>query len=221
MKTAAILAAAVLAASGARGAMIAWWDLDGEPGDQVSTAGSGVANVTPGPVARGLGLTANSGANSINSRGWNTLEPAEDYYTFSLTIAPGWTVDLDRLRIGTRASGTGPGFLGLFYSGDNFTANLYTFEQGSNVWLNSNIDLSALVGLAGTVEFRIIALTDINAGGTGGIGAAGTCRIGNYFEGSQNTGSFHFTGEAIPEPATVSLLAGFGFALALRRRART
>jgi hypothetical protein len=55
-----------------------------------------------------------------------------------------------------RSSATGPGTIGLYYSGDGVTAALATFNQapGAN-FVNSVVDLDSLPGLAGTVEFRL------------------------------------------------------------------
>ncbi|MCU0922668.1 MAG: hypothetical protein MUF16_20500, partial [Burkholderiaceae bacterium] len=103
-----------------------------------------------------------------------------------------------------RSSATGPGTIGLYYSGDGVTAALATFNQapGAN-FVNSVVDLDSLPGLAGTVEFRLrqVGTTAANGGSTG---ANGTFRLTGYFESGVFERSAQFTGSvtAIPEPAT-------------------
>jgi len=214
--------AASLAASGASQAVtIVQWDLAGASGSQASTvASAAAAQVTGSELARGAGLAGSAGANSINASGWNGQ--ASDYFSFGFTVAAGYTVDLDDLYIGTRSSGTGPGTMGLFYSGDGFTASLVTFDQapGSN-FVNSVVDLGSLPDLAGTVEFRLqqIGTTSASGGATGGNG---TFRVTGYFNAGVFDRNTQFTGSvsAIPEPGSYALLlvglAAVG--VAVRRR---
>lgn len=182
------------------------YDLTGQAGNQVFTAPNTVAdNVTGSNLARGAGLTANTGANSINSTGWTGQ--ATDYYSFGFTVAGGYSVNLDQLFIGTRSSNTGPGTLGLFYSGDNFSSSLFTFNQNAANNLNSIVDLSALTGLTGAVEFRIEQI-GTNAANGGTTSAAGTFRITDYFVGSTESSNFGFTGTVVA-PASVPLPGAF------------
>lgn len=199
-------------------AVIVAWNLAGEPGDQAFTAPSEEALLTTGfDVTRGPGLNPSAAGDSISSNGWDTLNPDDDYFTFGFSVDPGYWVTLDELRIGTRSSNTGPGDLGLFYNGDSFTSNLFTFTQSGTDFLDSVADLSALTNLTGNVEFRIVALSDTRADGDTGITSAGTFRLTNFFDDGNDTGSFQITGSvtAVPEPSSLvvmGLILGGGYA---------
>lgn len=220
MKT-ALSAVALIAFAGAACAgseTIAAWDMFGQPGDQAASAATAAAaNVTGNTMVRGAGLSPNVGGNSFNSAGWNGLD-ADDYIAFGFTVDAGFEVDLESLIIGSRSSGSGPGQLGLFYSGDGFSSNLYTFNQSGTNFLNAVIDLSALTGLTGNVEFRIRALSDLRADGGTGISAQGTWRIADFFDGSNFTDT-QFTGNVVPTPGAIALFGAAGLAASRRRRA--
>lgn len=204
------------AVSGASAQVVAEWDLLGAPGNQDFTVGSGAPGITAANLTRGAGITPTAAANSLSGSNWHDLA-ADDYFTFGFTPDAGVSVDLDTLFIGSRSSGTGPGFLGLFSSLDGFTANLFTFAQapGGN-FVNSAIDLSALPDIAGAVEFRIIALNNVSAAG-GTTGSAGTFRVGAYFEDGAFAANLGFSGTIIPTPGALALL-GLGGLVATRRR---
>lgn len=184
------------------------FDFTGEPGNQESTTASiSASGVSGGIIDRGLGLGRNTTTSSLNTNGWNSLDPAEDYISIRFTVDPGYSLDLASFQLRTDASATGPGHLGLFYNGDNFAQELFTLNQ-PNTTLDSQIDLGSLTGLAGNVEFRIIALSDTRAdGGEGSIGSTGAFKLFNYHNGG-NTGGIHFTGTAIPEPSTYAAVVG-------------
>ena len=146
MRHAAMLAtaAAGLAASVASADVITSWTNFGQPGSQAaSPVNVQATNVTGAALTRGAGLTANAGTNSLNSAGWDSLA-AGDYLSFGFSVSAGYAVDLDALWIGARSSNSGPGFLGLFYSGDGFSTNLFTFTQSGTANNNQIIDLSSL-----------------------------------------------------------------------------
>jgi hypothetical protein len=206
----------------AQAVTIVEWNLAGAPGNQASTpALTAAANVTGGDLARGAGLTGSAAGNSISASGW-TGQPT-DYFSLSFTVAAGYTVDLSSLFIGTRSSGTGPGTMGLFYSGDAYTTTLATFDQtpGSN-FVNTIVDLSALPDLTGNVEFRVAQIGTASAGG-GSTSSAGTFRIAGYFEAGSFVSNTAFTGTVavVPEPGSLAMLmaglAAVGFVA--RRRA--
>lgn len=205
--TAALLTGLVAAAS-ASAAIVAEWDMTGLAGTESTRAPlSAAGGVTASNVVRGAGVAGTAGANSLNATGWNGQ--ATDYFSLGFTVAPDVSVDLASLSVGTRSSGTGPGTVGLFYSGDAFASALATINQapGAN-FVNSVIDLSALTSLAGTVEFRLYAIgTNAAAGGT--TSAAGTFRIADYFNASVDQ-NIRFSGtvvtSAVPLPAAGWLL---------------
>ncbi|MCC5847822.1 MAG: PEP-CTERM sorting domain-containing protein [Verrucomicrobia bacterium] len=196
------------------------YDFAGEPGDQTSTAGTSTSLLVSGPIVdRGPGIGATSAGNSISSNGWDALDPSEDYFSFRFEVDSGYFANITNLKIGTRSSNTGPGDLGLVYSGDNFTSTLYTFTQSGINFLNSDIQLN-LANLTDEVEFRIIALSDTRADGATGITSGGTFRIVNYFAGG-DTGGITFSGtlEAIPEPSVALMaLLGIGILAKVMRR---
>ncbi|MCC6228623.1 MAG: hypothetical protein IT432_05285 [Phycisphaerales bacterium] len=213
-----IFALAVLAASaGVASATvtISQWDLLGAPGNQTFTAGSATANVSAMNLTRGTGLAASGASNSFSASGWT--QQTTDYFSWGFTVDSGYQVNLDSLYIGTRSSGTGPGAIGLYYSGDNFSSVLHTFDQspGGN-FVNSIIDLSALPNLSGTVEFRVAQIGSVAANGSGTL-AAGTFRFSAYFVNNTFDRNLQFTGDVVPTPGAMALL-GLGGLVAGRRR---
>lgn len=163
--------------------VIANWNFTGEPGNQISTAGTSIAGVTAIDFARGAGINPASASNSISSNGWNAGD--DRFFTFGFTVAPDKLVDLTTLQIGTRSSNTGPRDMALRYSGDNFSSDLATWVS-VNEFLNQTIDLSQLTNLQGTVEFRIVTTSDVSATG-GAIGSTGTFRVTNFFTDNAGT----------------------------------
>jgi hypothetical protein len=184
------------------------WVLFGEPGNQVSTpASNNAAGVTGVAMARGAGVTPSAASNSISASGWNDLA-LDDYFSFGFDVDVNAAVDLAELRIATRSSGTGPANLALRYSGDGFTSNLATIINSGTFFTNSIIDLSALTGLTGSVEFRVIA-TDATSAGGGTVGSSGTLRISEYFDGVTFF-PVHFTGTVVPTSIATAYCFGDG-----------
>lgn len=212
----AIVAGGAVSAASAQ--TVVQWDLQGAPGDQAFTAGVAAVGVTAGNLTRGTGITPTAAANSLSGSNWADLGP-NDYFTFGFTADAGNSVDLDDLYIGTRSSATGPGSLGLFYSGDGFTTNLFTFLQapGGN-FVNSIVDLSALPNLGGSVEFRIRSINGVAANG-GAINVNGTFRVTGYFVGGTFDRNMQLTGIVVPAPGAMALLGLGGLVAARRRRA--
>lgn len=189
--------------------------LFGTPGNQAFQApGTVAANVAGLNLTRGPGLTATAANNSFSSSGWST-DASQDYYSFGFTVDAGFSVVLDNLWIGTRSSGTGPGFMGLFVSTDGFASSLFTFVQVGTAFTNSIVDLSGLGALTGTVEFRLAMLNDVSANG-GTVAGTGTFRVGDHFDGT-NFSEMRFEGTVIPAPGALALL-GLGGLVAGRRR---
>lgn len=216
---AAVLALSFSLSGAASATTLVQWDLQGTPGNQATTAGAaGQEGVTAADLMRGATLNATTAGNSFSSSGW-TGETG-DFYSFGFTLDDGFTADLDALYIGTRSSGTGPGSLGLYWSGDGYTNALTTFTQSGTSFLNSIVDLSALPELSGAVEFRLVQIGTTSAGG-GTTSAAGTFRTTAYFGTGGFDRNMQLTGtvSAIPEPGTVALLlAGLGVVGFVARR---
>ncbi len=212
----AIAALAMFAGTTASADVITSYVSFGQPGDQAaSPTGTVAANVSALPLTRGAGLNATGAGNSISSSGWDSLDPSSDYFTFGFEVAPGFAVNLDTLWFGSRSSNTGPGSLGVFWSGDGFTNPVFSFSQSGTNFTNSIADLSALSGLTGVNEFRIIATSPVSANG-GTISSGGTFRLGDHFD-SGNFSEFRFEGTVVPAPASAALL-GLGGLVAIRRR---
>src|SRR5688500_602982 len=93
-------------------AVIAAWDLSGDPGNQATEAASAAApNVTGNVMARGAGIAASAAADSFSSSGWDGSagSPAADteHISFGFTVDAGYEVDLTSLTFAIRSSGTG------------------------------------------------------------------------------------------------------------------
>jgi hypothetical protein len=213
------VAVAAIASSAIASEVITSYVTAGMPGDQAfSPVGTQAANVTGNVLTRGSGLVPSAANNSISSSGWDSLDPNSDYYTFGFTVAPGYSVDLSELWLAGRSSNTGPGFLGLFYSGDNFTTNLFTLEQVGTNFNNQIIDLSDLTGLTGEVEFRVIAISPVSANG-GSVAGGGTFRLSDHFaNGEYSEIRFIGTVNAVPAPGALALFGVAGTAAIRRRR---
>ncbi|MEW5769028.1 MAG: PEP-CTERM sorting domain-containing protein [Pseudomonadota bacterium] len=197
------------------------WDLTDLVGNEAArAANSFAAGLTGNDLLRGAGLTGSTGANALNASGWTG--EATDYFSFGFSVGAGYQVDLGSLVIATRSSGTGPGAMGLFYSGNGFSSALYTFNQapGGN-YVNTIVDLGALQDLTGQVEFRIAQIGTASANG-GTTGSAGTFRVAEYADGINYT-NLQLNGVvAAPVPEAdvyAMMLAGLGLlGFAARRR---
>jgi MYXO-CTERM domain-containing protein len=218
MKTITAIALVAGLATAASADVITSWVNFGQPGNQDSSAvGTAAANVSGIALTRGSGLSASSANNSFSSSGWDQGDgdDANDYFSFGFTVADGFSVNLESFWVGARASNTGPGFLGLYSSVDGFSTNLFTFTQSGTNFNNVIADVSALTGLTGTVEFRVLALNDISANG-GTVASGGTFRFGDHFDGTNFT-EMRFEGTVVPAPGAMALL-GLGGLVATRRR---
>ncbi len=222
MKTSILLlaAATALASLNSQAAVIAAWDMSGQPGDQGSmSATSSSSGIGAASIGRGDSLNASSGSDSFNSSGWSGSETG-DYISFSLTVDEGYLLHLASLELITRSSNTGPGSLGLFSSLDGFSAQLGSIEQSGSDVLSSSIDLSPLGGFAGGIEFRLLELGNTQADGVGDTSASGTFRLLNG-----DSGFTRFEGELaltpVPLPASAWLFGSALAALGARRRLKT
>lgn len=212
---------AVFLSTPASAEVIVDWDLTGMAGTETTrNANSAVVGITGNALTEGATLIANSGLDSMNARGWNG--EATDYFSFGFTVANGYSVDLASLVIGSKSSSSGPGNLGLYYSGDNFASVLYAFSETGTTSSNDIVNLGTLNHLTGAVEFRIAQIGTTAANG-GISSSAGTFRIAEYTNGATTT-NLQLNGSvaAVPEADTCAMmLAGLGLVgfMARRRRA--
>lgn len=156
---------------------LATYTLTAETGSQTQSNASATATgVVAGALTRASGLTATSGAGSINSSGWPTSAARDltKYYAFSVAPPAGCALDLTSVAIDTKSSGTGPATLSLATCADSFGA---TTPVTANV---ASTVTTSVTNQSGTLEIRIY--------GYGGTAASGTMRIQNTLTA---TGTLH------------------------------
>ncbi|MGL4514161.1 MAG: hypothetical protein ACRCT8_13805 [Lacipirellulaceae bacterium] len=201
-----------------RAAIVAEWDLSNVPNQNVATVdpAASAANVTASLLSRGGGLAIVAQAGAFSSSGWEqsvAMSPfGDEYFEFGFVVASGYQVDLSFLNIGTRSNNTGPGTVGLYHSGDNFSAPLASIAQPNSTFVNSQINLPALPQLTGTVLFRIAQIGNLAPNGSATI-SLGTLRLTDYFVSGVESTNMRFEGviSAVPEPSAFlfgGLMAG-------------
>ncbi len=139
------------------------FDFTGATGSQTSTQPkSTAAGILGGPISRSSGLTATSGAGSINSSGWPTTTTldATKYYTFTITPDPTCVLDLTSMSIDTKSSSTGPASAAVATSADNFAGDT-TFAPSTV----ANVTLS-VTGSSAAVEVRVYGYHASSTSGT-------------------------------------------------------
>ena len=118
------------------------------------------SNATFGPYGIQGGLTCASASNVINATGFNTSATIDltQYYTFSVTPANCYGLDLNMIKFNHRLSGTGgTPTLHVRSSLDNYGADLFTKQLAVNgsTYLLDTVQLGAAFdNVTGTVEFR-------------------------------------------------------------------
>jgi len=195
--------------------LVATWDFNGFSGDEVSAAGSMLANMEASTLTRGGGLNATGNGDRFCANNFaDTLANAitdSDYFTFTLEASSSYSFSLSSMVFNWQASGTGPQSFALFSSVTGFTdSDALDDWVGVGNGVTETADLSgvsALQGVSGPIEFRVYGYGASGTGGTGG------------FEGSGDDIIVNGT-VAIPEPATMSLLGLGALAMVLRRKIR-
>ncbi|MEM7390910.1 MAG: PEP-CTERM sorting domain-containing protein [Verrucomicrobiota bacterium] len=143
-----------------------------------------------------------------SASGWAPMvgfDPAR-YLTISITVNPGFEMDLTSLDISERVTPTGPTTGEIRYSVDGFASSLGTGPLNmSMTFTNQSLPLNDN-NLTGTIEFRLYA--------SGAANAMGAFQVDNIVL----NGTILPSGSSVPEPSTFALLAGSGILIALRRR---
>jgi len=211
-------AQADIAVSGA----IASWNQQGQPGNQVSTSGTGSSHITATAMTRGAGLGVNAGANSLNSNGWNGQ--STDYVQFGFMVDQGYHATLGNLYFGSKVSKTGPATLEIRTSSDNYSTAFQTITMNNSVsgtpYINNIVNLSSLATVAGGSTFSIRLY------GTGATSGSGTMRVGAYSDGDAYyfdsiTGNVAADASPTPIPAAAWLFGSGLLGLAGIRRRRS
>lgn len=190
------------------------YEFQGQAGSESSVAPSLVAAGLTGINFGETNVSSNSGANSINSAGWNRAGAA---YTFGFTVNSGYTASVNQLILSSRSSATGPGFLSVQASVDGGAYMMVgSITQSGTSYNDEYLSITPLSGITSDVDFRLVAANQTSAGG-GTIGSAGTFRVGDYNPSGTPTpftigGAVSLVQLAVPEPGTLAVL---GFALAL------
>lgn len=174
-----LLAAAVIALSGAAQAQSVYWDF------ATATPTSGVpSGVTVGAVSQGnnngtttmLGTTSASsgytGASGTSNAGaaartgvLNVASSGSAYFEFTVTPNTGFSFTISGISFGSRSTSTGPVFYSLRSSADSYGADLTTGTLGTN---NSTWTLRSSTGLS----INRSAATTYRIYGYGGTGTA-------------------------------------------------
>lgn len=178
-----------------------------------STYGSGIV-ASGGSITR-TGLGTSSGGGSLNSTGWNNTS---NFLGFSITTTADGSYNLTQFLIQDRASGTGPGNLALYYSGDSFANPIATWSDAPST--GTRQETAAITGItlapSTTYTFEIKAANSTsNAGGT--VASAGTYRL--ISPDVELDGDAVQVSTSAPEPASLGVI-GLGAAALIGRRKR-
>jgi hypothetical protein len=134
------------------------------------------ANLTVSGIGRGSGVTGANANDRYNASGWNSAAlDANDYFYFTITVSPGYILNLTSF-VYTGQISTGTGSFAFRSSLDGYVSDI-----GTSTATGTTIDLSgaAYQNLTGTITFRLYAWS-LSAPGT-------TFSINNFtFNGTVN-----------------------------------
>jgi hypothetical protein len=140
------------------------------------------ANITVSGIGRGSGITGNAGNDRYNATAWTTSGlDFTDYYTFTLTPAANYKINLSSFEFTLQRSSTGPVNYALRSSIDNFASDISTGAFPMTAALQT-VALSGAVfqNITNDITFRIYGY---NAGTN-----AGTASVNDFtFNGTANT----------------------------------
>lgn len=168
------------------------WELSAEPGDQANSAGiNNSPNFTNSGLTRGAGLTATTGAGSMNASGWfagtapTTLADAiagNDYYEFTINTINCLFFNPTTIKIVMRSSATGPNTATLRCSSDGFSTDIGTVAVGTSSTVKTFSEV--ISPNSSSVTYRLYGYG--GAAGGGNPSAGGTMRIGTSVVASDN-----------------------------------
>lgn len=156
----------------AEAATISTFSFDGASGNEASFLPAiQPVGATVGSISRGSGLTPSGAGGAFSASGWTMgadLDP-NDYYEFSISVDAGYVLDLNRIELDERRSGTGIRSWAIFSSLDSYGAPLATFAvpDDAGTRTNQGEDLgSAFDSLTGILSFRIYGFASESSAGT-------------------------------------------------------
>lgn len=173
-----------------------------------------------------VNVTSSSSSGNFRASGWSTnITPdVTKYFEFSLTAAPGTSLNMNNITFGIGRSSTGPLKWEWRSSADNyaFAATNYTTINTNLTLTNGTISVPDLNSnwINNVISFSEISNTDTITFRFYGFGAKTNSGTGGF------QGNLTFTGESIstiPEPSTLGLLvvpaaAIFGYRMRNRFR---
>lgn len=184
--------------------IIVAWDTAGKAGNEASLPATTVAtNISGLNITRGAGLGPIAGAGSFNSNNWDD-GTADEFVQLGFTVTAGEPWFVETIRMGTRSSATGPGFINVLASVDGGAFFLVdTLVQPNGSFINPIVDINETV--ATSLLLRFVRANNVAADG-GTIGGSGTWRIGDFL--NAETGQFEdiiISGVLTPEPVSLVL----------------
>lgn len=136
------------------------------------TAGQIVdANITVSGIGRGSGITGNAGNDRFNATAWSTSGiDLNDYFTFTLTPATNYKINLSSFEFTLQRSSTGPVNYALRSSIDNFASDISTGAYPMAAALQT-VALSGPIfqNVTGAITFRIYGYTAGSNVGTASV----------------------------------------------------
>ena len=228
-KIAAIAITAMMTTNLAYGAVITGFDIPqtGPSFTTVAPIGGGAPEVSATSLAYTPNLTGPGFSNHFYVRGWeNAINPAK-YYSTTLTVDPGFVLNLDDLTYSIEDLGGAPVSTWHVRSSlDGFSSDIDSFilSNSSGLVVDRTSDLTSLGAITGAIEFRFYATTNSLGRAVG---------FANHLPGGAGGGlndvgqNIRFNGTVapavVPEPASLAVwtaVAGLGL-LSRRRRRRS
>jgi hypothetical protein len=147
-------------------------------------------HLTVSGIGRSSALDAISSSNQYSGANWDPSGDSLAYFTFTLTPASGYQLNLTSFVFSSTRSFDGPTSLYLRSSLDSFTDNIATVSSGTTINLTTG---ATYQNLTESIEFRLY--------GDSGTSSGGILRISDFtFNGSVVA--------AIPEPSSCAAIFG-------------